>query len=142
MKSCYLNLVNRIGMPTIVAQELIKILNKLKHDVSQSHFDKDKIDYSNYRLDSVYQIFRKCNELFLMDSRLVTILKKVRENFFNDFNYQVLQNYKVPLKKTGFRGRPSLIITKEQLQLYSVIRNNISKFPNCGYRYMDGLLLL
>ena len=90
------------------------------------------------------------------------------------------------MKKTGFRGRPFLIITKEQLQLYlqynftvpniakmllvsestikrrfqefglsvgdtysdisdgeldSIIRNNISKFPNCGYRRMDGLLL-
>ena len=45
-------------------------------------------------------------------------MKNVQEKFFNDFNYQVLQNYKVPLKKTGFRGRPFLIITKEQLQLY------------------------
>ena len=99
MKSCYLNLVNRIEMPTIVAQELVKILNKLKHDISQSHFDKDEIDYLKYRLDSVYQIFRKCNELFLMDSRLLTILKNVREKFYNDFNYQVLQNYKIPLKK-------------------------------------------
>ena len=106
--------------------------------------------------------------------------------FFNDFNHQALQNYKFPLKKTGFRGRPFLIITKEQLQLYlqynftfpkiakillvsestikrcfqefgfslgdtysdisdgeldSVIRNNISRFPNCGYIRMDGLLL-
>ena len=86
-------------MPTIVAQELVKILNKLKHDISQSHFDKDEIDYLKYRLDSVYQIFRKCNELFLMDSRLLTILKNVREKFFNGFNYQVLQNYKIPLKK-------------------------------------------
>ena len=99
MKSCYLNLVNRIEMPTIVAQELVKILNKLKHDISQSHFDKDEIDYLKYRLDSVYQIFRKCNELFLMDSRLLTILKNVREKCFNGFNYQVLQNYKIPLKK-------------------------------------------
>ena len=99
MKSCYLNLVNRIEMPTIVAQELVKILNKLKHDISQSHFDKDEFDYLKYRLDSVYQIFRKCNELFLMDSRLLTILKNVREKFFNGFNYQVLQNYKIPLKK-------------------------------------------
>ena len=90
------------------------------------------------------------------------------------------------MKKTGFRGRPLLIITKEQSQLYlqynftvpeiakmllvsestmksrfqefglsvrdkysdisdgeldSIIRSNISKFPNCGYRRMDGLLL-
>ena len=89
-------------------------------------------------------------------------------------------------KKTGFRGRPFLIITKEQLQLYlqynftfpkiakillvcestikrrfqefglsvgdtysdisdgeldSVIRNNISKFPNCAYSGMNGLHL-
>ena len=121
-----------------------------------------------------------------MVSRLLTIMKNVRENFFNDFNHQVSQNYKVPLKKTGFRGRPFLIITKEQLQLYlqynftvpniakmllvsestikrrfqefglsvgdtysdisdgeldSIIRNNISKLPNCGYRRIDGLLL-
>ena len=113
-------------------------------------------------------------------------MKNVRESFFNDFNHQVLQHYEVPLKKTGFRGRPFLIITKVQLQLYlqynftvpkiakmllvsqstikrrfqefgisvgdtysdisdaeldSVIRNNISRFPNCGYRRMDGLLL-
>ena len=26
-------------------------------------------------------------------------------------------------------------------ELDSIIRNNISKFPNCGYRRMDGLLL-
>ena len=90
------------------------------------------------------------------------------------------------MKKTGFRGRPFLIITKEQLQLYlqynftfpkiakillvsestikrcfqefgfslgdtysdisdgeldRVIRNNISKFPNCAYRGMNGLHL-
>ena len=118
MQSCHLNLLNRIEMPTIVAQELVKMLNKLKHDISQSHFDKDKIDYLNYRLDSVHQLSRKCIEFFLMDSRLLTIMKNVRENFFNDFNHQVSQNYKVPLKKTGFRGRPFLIITKEQLQLY------------------------
>ena len=31
MRSFYLNLVNRIEMPTMVAQELVKILNKLKH---------------------------------------------------------------------------------------------------------------
>ena len=68
MRSCYLNLVNRIEMPTIVAQELVKILNKLKLDISQSHFDKDEIDYLNYRLDSAHRLFRKCNELFLMDS--------------------------------------------------------------------------
>ena len=104
MRSCYLNLVNRTDMPTIVAQELVKILNKLKHDISQSHFDKDEIDYLNYRLDSVDQ--------------LLTIMKNVREKLFNNFNHQVLQNYKVPLKKTGFRGRTFLIITKEQLQLY------------------------
>ena len=48
MRSCYLNLVNRTQMPTIVAQELVKILNKLKHDISQSHFDKDEMDYLNY----------------------------------------------------------------------------------------------
>ena len=99
MRSCYLNLVNRIEMPTIVAQELVKILNKLKHDISQSHFDKDEIDYLNYRLDSVHQLFRKCSELFLMDSQLLTIMKNVREIFFNDFNHQVFQNYKHPLKK-------------------------------------------
>ena len=75
MRSCYLNLVNRIEMPTIVAQELVKILNKLKLDISQSHFDKDEIDYLNYRLDSAHRLFRKCNELFLMDSGLLTILK-------------------------------------------------------------------
>ena len=47
MGSCYLNLLNRIEMPRIVAvakvAELVKILNELKHDISQSHFDKDKI---------------------------------------------------------------------------------------------------
>ena len=49
MRSCYLNLVNRTQMPTIVAQELVKILNKLKQsDISQSHFDKDEMDYLNY----------------------------------------------------------------------------------------------
>ena len=62
-------------MPTIAAQDLVKILNKLKHDISQSHFDKDEIDYLNYRLDSVHQHFRKCNELFLIDSRLLAIMK-------------------------------------------------------------------
>ena len=77
MRSCYINLVNRIEMPTIVAQELVKILNKLKHYIPQSHFDKDETDYLNYRLDSVHQLFRKCNELFLMDSRLLTIMKNV-----------------------------------------------------------------
>ena len=49
-------------MPTIVAQELVKILKKLKHDILQSHFDKDEIDYLNYCLDSVHQLFRKCSE--------------------------------------------------------------------------------
>ena len=49
-------------MPTIAAQDLVKILNKLKHDISQSHFDKDEIDYLNYCLDSVHQLFRKCSE--------------------------------------------------------------------------------
>ena len=49
MRSCYLNLMNRTQMPTIVAQELVKILNKLKQsDISQSHFDKDEMDYLNY----------------------------------------------------------------------------------------------
>ena len=51
MRSCYLNIVNRIEMPTSVAQELVEILNKLKHDILQSHFDKYEIDYLNYRLD-------------------------------------------------------------------------------------------
>ena len=115
MRSCYLNLVNRIEMST---QEWVKILNKLKHDISQFHFDKDEIGYLNCSLVSVHQLFRKCNELFLMDSRLLTIMENVRENFFNDFNHQVLQNYKVSSKKTGSRGHPFLIITKEQLQLY------------------------
>ena len=34
-----------------------------------------------------------------MDSQLLTIMKNVREIFFNDFNHQVFQNYKHPLKK-------------------------------------------
>ena len=55
-------------------------------------------------------------------------MKNVQEKFFNDFNYQVLQNYKVPLKKTGFRGRPFLIITKEQLQLYLQYNFTVPKF--------------
>ena len=121
-----------------------------------------------------------------MYSQLLTIMKNFRGKFFNDFNHQVLKNYKVPLKKTGFRGRPFLIITKEQLQLYlqhnfsvlkvakmllvsestikrcfqkdglsvgdtysditdseldRLIRNNISKFPHCGFRRTAGLFL-
>ena len=132
MRSCYLNLVNRIEMPTIVAQELLKILNKLKHDISQSPFDKVEIDYLNYGLDSVHQLFRKCSELFLMDSRLLTIMKNVPENFFNDFNHQVLQNYEVPLKKTGFRRRPFLITKKNNCN-FTCSRTLLSrKLPKCN----------
>ena len=114
MRSCYLNLVNRIEIPTIVAQELVKILNKLKLDISQSHFDKDEIDYLN------------CKKMQRIISHGFSITYHT-DNLFNDFNHQLLQNSKVPLKKTGFRGRPFLIITKEQLQLYLQSR----KLPKC-----------